>query len=398
MPKSENVTIVNNAGVELQARIDFAGRRHRGWAIFAHCFTCSKDSLAAARVSQELAMEGIATMRIDFTGLGQSGGSFEDTSFTSNLDDITAAANWLAENYDAPQLLVGHSLGGAAVLAVASKIPSIKGVTVIGAPADPTHVGHLFADALPTIEADGVATISLGGRPITIGKTFVEDLQNHDGAKNAKELNADLLILHSPVDTIVGIENAASIYAAAKHPKSFVSLDKADHLLSARHDSAFAARVISAWASRCLGDANEVGADTDDGVALVASSGDGIFAHDVRVGPHSLRADEPTSMEGGLDTGPAPYDFLKVGLGACTAITIRMVATRKGWPLEQCRVNVRHRREGEGEQARDIFTRDIELDGALDNEQRSFLLNIANKCPVHKTLERSSETETNLSE
>ena len=396
MPKTENITIETPSGVALRAKLDYAVGRRRGWAIFAHCFSCSKDSLAATRISQELAMEGIGTLRLDFTGLGQSEGAFEDTSFTSNLDDIRVGADWLTEHHGAPELLVGHSLGGAAVLAVAKSMASIKGVATLGAPAEASHVKHLFESAVEEIKSKGVAEVSIGGRPLRIGKGFLDDLVKHDGGKIAAELGKDLLVLHSPIDSIVGIENAAAIYTAARHPKSFVSLDKADHLLSKREDSAFAAKVISAWAWRCLeADASDIGDSASDEV-IVSSSSDGIFAHDISVGVHRLRVDEPPSYPGGLDSGPAPYDFLKASLGACTAITIRMVAERKGWQLEACEVEVLHRKEGEGAEAKDIFTRKIILAGALDDEQRQFLLGIANKCPVHRTLEGGSEVETEL--
>lgn len=395
MPKTESLTLTSARGHQLSARLDHAAGPHRGWAIFAHCFTCSKDILASARVAQELAMEGIGTLRLDFTGLGQSEGEFADTSFTSNIDDIATAAAWLQDHHEAPKILVGHSLGGAAVLAAAASLPSIKGVATIGAPADPQHVEHLFADQLEAIRRDGVAEVAIGGRPIRLGKAFVDDLMTHDAKAVIGGLKVDLLVLHSPLDTIVGIDNAAAIYGAAKHPKSFVSLDRADHLLSRRDDSHFAARMISAWAARCLGDGVEI-ADGTDGAVMVQSSPESVLAHDIRVGVHRMRADEPLSFPGGRDSGPAPYDFLNAGLGACTAITIRLVAERKKWPLEGCKVEVRHRSEGEGDAKRDIFTRELVLEGPLDDDQRNYLLAIANKCPVHKTLERAADVNTTL--
>lgn len=395
MPKTESITLTTAAGHKLAARLDYAAGAHRGWAIFAHCFTCSKDVLAAARVAQEMAMEGIGTLRLDFTGLGQSEGDFAETSFTSNVDDIATAAAWLEENHAPPDLLVGHSLGGAAVLAAVASLPSVKGVATIGAPADPQHVQHLFADHLEAIERDGTAEVSIGGRPIRVGKAFVDDLMTHDAKAVIGNLGVDLLVLHSPIDNIVGIENAAAIYTAAQHPKSFVSLDKADHLLSRRDDSYFAARMISAWAARCVGAGVEV-AEASDGGVMVQSSPESLLAHDIRVGVHRMRADEPANFPGGRDSGPAPYDFLKAGLGACTAITIRLVAERKKMPLDSCRVVVHHRTEGEGENQQDVFTRELILEGDLDDDQRAFLRGIANKCPVHKTLEKSADVETIL--
>ena len=395
MPKSENISFENRNGIKLAARLDHPAARPRGWAVFAHCFTCSKDVLAAARVAQALAMEGIGVLRLDFTGLGQSEGSFEETSFTSNIDDIAAATAWLEENYEAPRLLVGHSLGGAAVIAAASGISGIKGVATIGAPADPNHVQHLFDSHLEEINEQGKAKVSIGGRPITVGKTFVEDLMSHDAKSSIASLGVDLLVMHSPVDQIVGIENAAKIYEAAKHPKSFVSLDKADHLLSRKEDSMFAAKIISAWAARSVGEGKIINTP-DDGALIVQSSPESVLAHDISVGVHRLRADEPENFPGGRDTGPAPYDFLKAGLGACTAITIRMVAERKKWPLEGCKVVVRHHSEGEGAEKQDYFTRELILEGPLDEEQRIYLKGIANKCPVHRTLEKASHVDTIL--
>lgn len=395
MPKTESITLVNNAGKKLAARLDYPAAKPRGWAIFAHCFTCSKDVLAAARVAQGLALEGIGVLRLDFTGLGQSEGDFADTSFTSNIEDIGTATAWLEEHHAPPGLLVGHSLGGAAVLAAASGLPSVKGVATIGAPANPQHVQHLFEKHLAEIEKTGKAAVNIGGRPITVGKQFVDDLLTHDAPTTISNLKIDLLVLHSPIDGIVGIENAGMIFDAAKHPKSFVSLANADHLLTNREDSAFAAKVISAWAARSLGEGQTV-ESVDDGTLMVQSSPESIFAHDISVGVHRLRADEPEDFPGGRDSGPAPYDFLKAGLGACTAITVRMVAERKKWPLEGCKVVVHHRVEGEGESKQDFFTRQLILEGPLDAEQRAFLKGIANKCPVHQTLEKAAQVDTVL--
>ena len=402
MAKNETVKIETASGAHLAGRLDYAAGAHRGWAIFAHCFTCSKDSLAAARVSKELAMLGTGVLRLDFTGLGQSSGDFGETSLTSNIKDIAAGYNWLEENHSAPALLIGHSLGGAAVLAAASTLDNIKGVATIGAPADPQHVQHLFADHLETIRRDGVAEVPIGGRPIRLGQEFVDDLMQHDAPKNIANLNLDLLVLHSPVDQIVGIENAAAIYTSAKHPKSFVSLDRADHLLTKREDSVFVAKMISAWAAHCLehtasewGDGVDI-ADGGEGRLTVQTSPDGLYAHDIRVGAHRMRADEPTRIPGGMDSGPGPFDFVKAGLGACTAMTIRMVAERRKYKLDNCRIEIDHHTEGEGDDVYDVFTRRLVIEGDLSPDERQFLLGIANKCPVHKSLERGSEVKTVL--
>ena len=391
MPRIEDITIENRGGDRLAAKLNHPLGAKRGWAIFAHCFTCSKDTLAASRIAGELAALGIGVLRLDFTGLGASEGAFEDTSFSSNIEDIAVGAEWLAAHHGEARLLVGHSLGGAAVLAAAAELPEVKGVATIGAPSDPAHVQHLFAGSLDTIMAAGVAEVDIGGRTRKIGKQFVEDLEKHNPAQNLASLKADLLILHAPTDNIVGIDNAAQIFAAAKHPKSFVSLDQADHLLTRDGDSYFAAQVISAWAHRCLGREAQIKADAG-GKMLVQSSHDGLFAHDIVVRDHYVRADEPVDMEGGLDSGMAPFDFLQAALGACTAMTVRMVANGKGWALEDCRVRLRHRKAD----GKDYFERELELIGALDDRQRQELLRIANKCPVHLTLERGSEVETLL--
>ena len=393
---NEQIAIDNGVGTDLAARLDHPAGQIRGFALFAHCFTCTKETLAAVRIAQELAMHGIGVLRVDFTGLGQSQGAFEETSFTSNINDLVKAAEWLEREYAAPQLLIGHSLGGAAVLAAASQIKGIKGVATVGAPAEPAHVAHLFDGAAEAIKRDGVAEVSIGGRAIRIGKGFVDDLAKHDPASYISNLRADLLVMHAPLDTIVGIENAAQIFSWAKHPKSFVSLDKADHLLTGKVEAMFAARVIGAWASRSLGDA-VVSAKEVAGVARVRPSSDGLFAHDIAVGRHHLRADEPMEITGGLDTGPAPYDFLLSGLGACTAITIRMYADRKGWKLDDCHVKLTHEKREDGKGGkRDHFTRRISLDGELDEMQRKKILEIAEKCPVHLTLEKGSEVVSEL--
>jgi len=398
---TRKLTFTGHAGDTLAARLDLPEGPHLATALFAHCFTCSKDLTAARRIAGRLAAMGIAVLRFDFTGLGHSEGEFENTSFTSNVDDLIAAAGALAERDMAPSLLVGHSLGGAAVLKAAPQIPGIKAVVTIGTPFDPGHVTHNFADALPEIRDKGVAEVSLGGRPFRIGKGFVEDI----GAASLQDalagLDAALLVLHAPRDATVGVENASQIFLAAKHPKSFVTLDDADHLITDPSDAEYTADVIAAWSKRYLSlPAPEKTVDVPEGVLRVTEADADGFLQDVQSGPHHVFADEPVSF-GGTDRGLSPYGLLSAGLGACTSMTIRMYARRKGWALKSVSVDIRHAKEHARDAAEngakvDHFARVVRLEGDLSQDQRQRLLEIADRCPVHRTLERSSTIETAL--
>ena len=393
-----DIVFKNQHGLGLAGKLHLPAGARQGAALFAHCFTCSKETLAAGRVSQGLAMRGLAVLRFDFAGLGGSGGEFSQTSFASNLDDIKAAAGWMADHEMPLDLLIGHSLGGAAVLAVAGDIDSVGGVATIGAPADPAHVLHLLGGREEDILAAGRAEVSIGGRPFTIGADFVRDLQARSGTLAVADLKADILILHAPLDPIVGVENAGRIFAAARHPKSFVSLDKADHLLTRPKDAAFAAAVISAWASRVTHDPVAL-PTAAEGEVVVRSSPDGPFAHDIAIGSNLLRADEPPSIPGGLNSGPAPYDFLLAGLGACTAMTLRLYARRQGWPLESVDVTLHHQKihaqhADSGTERLDQIRRQITMTGDLDARMRRKLLEIAARCPVHRSLEAGIAIET----
>jgi len=399
---TEKFTFTGHAGHELAARLDLPEGPVLATALFAHCFTCSKDIPAARRIAARLAGAGIAVLRFDFTGLGHSDGEFENTSFTSNVDDLAAAAGALAERDMAPTLLIGHSLGGAAVLGAARRIDSARAVATIGAPYDPGHVTHNFGDALEVIDAEGVAEVNLGGRPVRIGKDFVDSVRAETLADEIAGLNRALLILHAPRDTVVGIGNAAEIFKAAKHPKSFVTLDNADHLITDPADAEYATNVIAAWATRYLDlqpPAPPPGAP--EGIVRVTEADPGGFLQDINAGPaHHLVADEPEAY-GGTDRGLSPYGFLSAGLGACTSMTVRMYARRKGWPLTGISVDVSHDKvhaqdaSHEGAKA-DRFRRVIRLEGELSEDQRQKLLEIADRCPVHRTLERSSEIDTEL--
>ena len=389
------------SGATLAARLDLPAGPVRAYALFAHCFTCSKDLTASRAVSAELTRRGIACLRFDFTGLGGSGGDFASTNFSMNVGDLRAAARYLADHHEGPSLLIGHSLGGAAVLVAASDIPSVRAVATINAPADTHHVTGQFGEKLAEIREAGEAEVLLGQRPFTVRRQFLDDLGKHGVVEAARALRVPYLNLHAPHDATVGIENATELFQAARHPKSFVSLDDADHLLSDRADAAYAAEVIAAWAGRYLDpmpEADETGAPD----VMVRETGAGKFQALVTVGRHHLIADEPESY-GGLDTGPSPYDLLGAALGACTTMTLRMYAERKGLPLDRASVTVSHEKVHEKDMERmmdeaaprpDVFTRTITLEGDLSGEQREKLLGIADRCPVHRTLERGASVRT----
>ncbi len=382
-------------GAELVARLELPAAPPSAYALFAHCFTCSKDSLAAARIAAALTARGVAVLRFDFTGIGGSGGDFANTNFSSNVADLVAAAAWLRQRHQAPKILIGHSLGGAAVLAAAAEIPEALAVATIAAPYDPAHLRHILAPAIPEIEAAGEAEVDLGGRRFRVKKQFLEDLGRRSNREAIAALRKALLIFHSPRDATVSIDNAAQIFLAAKHPKSFVSLDDADHLLTRREDAEYVAAVLTAWASRYVGApaAAQPRPVTGERLVTVTETREGKFTQAIAAGPHQLRADEPASA-GGTDTGPTPYELVLAGLGACTAMTIRMYADLKQLPLDAITVRLKHDKvhaqdcaECETREGRiDRIDREIELAGAIDEEQRQKLLEIANKCPVHRTL------------
>ncbi|MEM6499367.1 MAG: bifunctional alpha/beta hydrolase/OsmC family protein [Pseudomonadota bacterium] len=398
-------TFAGHDGGELAARLDMPAGPVRGYALFAHCFTCSKDLFAARHIAQSLAQHGFAVLRFDFTGLGSSQGEFANTNFSSNVQDLLKAADYLRENFEAPSVLVGHSLGGAAVLAAAGDIPEVKGVATIGAPADVGHVLHQFGGSLDEIRETGKAEVSLAGRPFTITKNFVDDAEGSRLEDRIATMKKALLVLHSPIDQTVGIENASKIFVAAKHPKSFISLDNADHLVSKPADAAYAAGLIAAWAARFVPEP-EVSEEASEAV-IVTETGLGKFTNAVMVGRHRLSADEPKSV-GGLDTGPSPYDYLSVSLGTCTAMTLRMYAGYKKLTLGKVSVEVSHGKVaadhchdcGEAAEGRggkiDRFERIISVEGEVDPELQDKLIEIAGKCPVHRTLESSAAVVTKL--
>ena len=402
---TERFTFDGHAGDALAARLDMPDGPHLGTALFAHCFTCGKDITAARRIASRLASMGIAVLRFDFTGLGHSGGEFANTTFTSNVDDLVRAAKSLEAKGMPPGLLIGHSLGGAAILKAAAEIDSAKAVVTIGAPFDPGHVTHNFGSALDDIKEKGRATVDLAGRPFTIGREFVDDVEGAALAPVIGSLRKALLVMHAPLDATVAVDNATRIFMAAKHPKSFVTLDDADHLVTQADDAEYAAEVIAAWAGRYLDlrpPAPPPGAP--EGIVRVSESDKDGFLQDVNSGPdHHTIADEPIAY-GGTNQGMSPYGFLAAGLGACTSMTVRMYARRKGWPLEHISVDVSHDKvhaqdaTGSGSLKIDTFRREIRLLGDLSDDQRARLLEIADKCPVHKTLEGGAKVETVLVE
>lgn len=381
----------------LAAALDLPDGEPVAYALLAHCFTCGKDVLAAKRIAGGLAAHGIATLRFDFTGIGASEGEFANSTFSSNVADLVLAADHLRATKRAPSILIGHSLGGAAILAAASQIPEAKCVATVAAPSDPAHVTHLFKDDIPAIRDHGEVEVSLAGRPFRIKREFLDDIAEHKLTETIAKLHKPLLIFHSPTDDYVGIDNATRIFVAAKHPKSFISLTGADHLLTQKRDALYVADMISTWAMRYL-DATpaattDIGADMSAGVVVVSETGASKLQNMISAGRHRILADEPVEV-GGRDSGAGPYDFLLAALGACTSMTMRMYADRKAIPLDRATVTLKHSRvyakDCEECETKDgmisRIERSIALDGNLDAEQRKKLMEIADKCPVHRTL------------
>lgn len=404
--KTERIEFPGTRGAPLVGRLEQPEAAPRAWALFAHCFTCSKDSLAAFHVSRALADAGFGVLRFDFTGLGESDGDFANTDFSSNVEDLVAAAEWLRKERGAPALLIGHSLGGAAVLAAARRVADAAAVVTVGAPFDPAQVTTRFGGEIETIAAEGRAEVRLAGRTFTVTREFLDDVNSQRQAERIRRLRRPLMILHAPGDDVVPIDNASEIFRTALHPKSFVSLEGADHLLSRRADARFAAGVIAAWAGRYL--QGETGApaavraarNEDDGV-YVSERGAGAYTVAIRAGRHEWLGDEPRGA-GGDDAGPDPYQMLTAALGTCTAITMRMYANRKKWPLDKVSVELKHQKIHARDCAEcetragqiDRIERRIRIEGDLDEAQRQRLVEIADKCPVHRTLHSEVQVKT----
>lgn len=390
--KSEKVQFKNKAGQILAARLDLPVEgKPRAFALFSHCFTCGKNLIAESNISTGLTQHGLAVLCFDFTGLGESEGDFGDTNFSSNVDDIIAASEFLSQTYEAPKILVGHSLGGTATLMAALKLNHVQAVATIGSPVDPAHVLRLFQERLGVIQEKGEAQVSIGGHPFTVKRQLVDDLENNFLEGAIKNLDAALLIMHTPQDSIVKIDNAARIYQAAYHPKSFISLDGADHLLSNSKDSLYAGQMIANWASRYVDLQAQDDLETSL-QAVVRTGSDGLIT-EIKSGGHHLLADEPESS-GGANLGPNPYDLLVASLGACKGMTLRMYADHKKWDLKEVRVHLQHQKVyvddvSDPEKAKskiDQIEVQLEVEGNLDQSQRERLLEISTRCPVHRTL------------
>ena len=402
---NQRLKIENKKGHKLQAYLELpANQKPHYFAIFAHCFTCSSALNAVKNISRSLTNHGFGVVRFDFTGLGRSEGEFAESHFSANVDDLIAVNNFLAENYKAPSLLVGHSLGGAAVLVAASKLDNIKAVATIGAPATVSHVKHLFSHGIEDIKEKGKVEINIGGRPFKIDDEFVSDFDKTDLPSIVKSLRKPLLILHSPIDTIVGIKNAEQIYHNAHHPKSFITLDKADHLLSQTRDSMYAGNLIGSWVQRYFEPEENLMLDTG-GEQLVAHLNlkENNFTTTIQTTKHNFIADEPDSV-GGDDFGPSPYDFLSAGLAACTVMTLKLYAERKQWDLQEVYAHITYSKKHSDDLMLDVdkpkridhLQKKLTFIGNLDDSQRQRLKEIASKCPVHKTLQNEVIIDTEL--
>ncbi len=401
---SKKITFKNNKRLTLTGEIDFPiDKKPLSYALFAHFFTGNKNFTAVRNISRSLTQNQIAVMRFDFTGLGKSDGKFEDTNFTSNIDDLISAAKFLTDNYNAPKIIIGHSLGGAAAIYAANAIDSIEAVATIAAPSSPSHVEHLFDEHIDEIELDGEATFDIAGRQFTIKKQFLDDIHEKNLPKILKDLRKPILVFHSPQDKVVEVKNAREIYKAAHHPKSFISLDGANHLLTSKGDSFYVGKVIGSWAHRYINADMQEELSTDKSV--VVRVGKEKHTAEIVARNHAILADEPKKY-GGKNAGMSPYELLLASLGSCTAITLQMYADRKEWDLREIKVHLEHFKEhakdsndcSNSDKKIDKFIREIKLEGNLTKEQKNRLIQIANRCPVHKTLENNIEIETKLRE
>ncbi|MDQ3607268.1 MAG: alpha/beta fold hydrolase [Gemmatimonadota bacterium] len=401
---TREISFSGAGGEPLSARLDLpVGGTPLTCALFAHCFTCSKNLNAVVNISRALAQQRIAVLRFDFTGLGESEGEFAATNFSSNVEDLVAAARFMEGEGLAPAVLIGHSLGGAAVIRAARRISSARAVVTIGAPFDPWHASRLFDDSREAIETAGEAMVDIGGRSFRVRKQLLNDLRSGNLEEDLRELQRPLLIFHSALDQSVGIENAAEIFHAARHPKSFISLDKANHLLTDERDSRYVAMALAGWASRYLPEPAVTTPEELRDARVMTTTGNTGYLTEIMAGGHGLIADEPVGVGGG-DAGPTPYDLIMAALGSCTGMTLRMYADRKGWPLEEVEVRLRHGRVHaldeqqceESEVRVDRIERELEIHGPLDEEQRARLAEIADRCPVHRTLSAGVKIETTM--
>ena len=399
----QKVSFKNVNGETLVGRLSLPANQHpHNFVLFAHCFTCNKNFTAIRNISRALTADGFGVLRFDFTGVGESEGEFSDSNFSGNVEDLLEAAKYLEEHYAAPTLIIGHSLGGAAVILAAQKISSIRAIATIAAPSNPLHVKHIFKDDIETIKDKGIAEVNIGGRSFTIKNQFLEDLKSQSFQETLKNSGKSILILHSPQDQVVEIKNAEEIYIAVRHPKSFVSLDGADHLLSNPKDATYTGEIIGKWSKRYLEMPGAIALETEKEVVASLDSADG-FTTQLKVGSHYITADEPVSY-GGNNFGPSPYELVSAGLSACTAMTIQMYAKRKKWPLENVEVHTSYQKlhaddcqNCDSSEAKiDTFQRAIKLTGSLDDKQIARIMEIADKCPVHRTLKSEIKIDTTL--
>ncbi len=399
----KKVSFSNKEGQTLNGRLELPVDQHpHNMVLFAHCFTCTKNLSAVKNISKGLTSNGFGVLRFDFAGLGESEGDFAETNFSGNVEDLIAAAEFLEKEYQAPSLLIGHSLGGAAVIYAAAKLQAVRAVATVGAPSDPSHLKHLLKSSIEEIRSYGKAVVNISGRDFTIKKQFLDDLEKNSLSDVLETLNKPVLIMHSPQDTIVGIKNAEKLYHYAHHPKSFISLDGADHLLSNKADSLYVGKTIASWAERYLAVPDPADLKTSHQVVASLDNDDG-FSTQIKAGKHNLVADEPEDF-GGNDFGPSPYELVSAGLSACTVMTLQMYAKRKKWDLQNVKVHTSYGKVHaedcaacESKNAKiDTFERQISLTGSLEADQKKRLLEIADKCPVHRTLESNSHIKTVL--
>ena len=397
------VSFKNKEDEQLAGRLELPlDQNPHNFVLFAHCFTCTKNLTAVKNIGRALTRVGFGVLRFDFTGLGESEGDFENTNFSGNVNDLIEAAQFLEKNYMAPSLIIGHSLGGAAAVFAASKLPSIKAVAVINSPSKPAHVMHLLKDSTAEINKRGKAKVNLGGIDFTIKKQFLDDIQNKSLKNVVADLRKAILILHTPQDKVVDIKNAEELYIAARHPKSFISLDRADHLLSDKKDSQYVGDAIAGWASRYIDIPEEEKIKSKSKIAA-SLNGKDAYTTQLKLGEHYGVADEPTSF-GGNNFGPTPYEYISAGLAACTAMTIQMYAKRKKWEVKNVTVHIDYSKEHafdceacEEKSAKiDTFSRQIKFEGKLTEEQIKKLLEIADKCPVHRTFTSKIQIKTEL--
>ena len=403
--KTTKLEIINKKGLKLQAYLEVpANQKPNHFAIFAHCFSCNSNFKAVKNISRSLTNHGFGVVRFDFTGLGKSEGEFAESHFSANVEDLIDVNNYLERHYKAPSVLIGHSLGGAAAIVAASKLENIKAVSTIGAPASVEHVIHLFSHAIEAVAAKGEVEVHIGGRPFKINQDFVADFSKTDLLEIIKKLRKPLLVMHSPIDKIVGIKNAQEIYQNAQHPKSFISLDNADHLVTKTEDSLYIGNMIGSWVQRYF--------KTEEN-SMIATEGEQLVAHlnvlednfttSIQTEKHSFIADEPTSA-GGNDFGPSPYDFLSAGLASCTLMTLKLYAARKKWDLQEVFVYLTYSKKHSDDLEMDADTpsrfdhlnKKLKFIGDLDEKQVQRLKEIAAKCPVHKTLQSNVIIDTEI--